>query len=71
MGGKHGKPSKYKSKDFASLKMKDDYIKFIRQEQIRRENEFKQRVHDKDLIYNEVKKTCKLDELSFQNEDVK
>ncbi len=42
MGGKNGKPSKKKSHSQKELSsQKDDYIKFIMREQIRRENEFK------------------------------
>jgi hypothetical protein len=35
-------------------RMKDDYVKFIMREQVRREKEFKNKVNDKDNIYSQV-----------------
>ncbi len=49
MGGTHGKEKKQGKK---SGKIKDDYVKFIMREQLRREKEFKDKTHDKDNIYN-------------------
>ena len=60
MGGKHGKQSKLRQDG-----PKDDYLKFIKREQIRREKEYKKRSHDKEIIYNRVKEECKKDELDL------
>lgn len=37
MGGKHGKQAKSKTKQLKGFEGSDDYVKFIRREQIRRE----------------------------------
>jgi hypothetical protein len=42
--------------------MKDEYVKYIMREQVRREKEFKDRSHDKEMIYNKIKNTYKKDE---------
>ena len=34
--------------------MKDEYVKFIMREQLRREKEFKDKTADKDNIYNHI-----------------
>lgn len=49
--------------------MKDDYIKFIRREQLRREKEFKDRSHDKEIVYNKIKNTFKSSESSFAHNE--
>lgn len=43
--------------------MKDEYVKFIMREQLRREKEFKDKSSDRDNIYNQV--TSKLKKDSF------
>ena len=52
MGGKQGKHSKKPSSDPKNLQMKDDYLKFLRREAIRREKEFSERVRNEEIIYN-------------------
>lgn len=67
MGGAHGKEKKngkLSKKSNSSIsnnlnntkkkddKMKDDYVKFIMREQLRREKEFKDKCNDRDNIYN-------------------
>ena len=42
-----------------SERMKDDYVKFIMREQLRREKEFKNRANDKDNIYSQVAQEIK------------
>jgi hypothetical protein len=51
--------------------MKDEYVKFIRREQMRREKEFKVRCRGEDIIYNKVKSNYKKEEMSFAAEDAK
>jgi len=52
MGGKQGKHSKKQSIDPKNIQMKDDYLKFLRREAIRREKEFSERVRNEEIIYN-------------------
>ena len=42
--------------------MKDEYVKFIRREQMRREKEFKDRSHDTEIIYNKIKNNARKEE---------
>ena len=51
-GGAKKKESSVVSKN--TDRMKDDYVKFIMREQVRREKEFKNKVNDKDNIYSQV-----------------
>ena len=51
-GGIKKKESSVVSKN--TDRMKDDYVKFIMREQVRREKEFKNKVNDKDNIYSQV-----------------
>lgn len=51
-GGTKKKESSVVSKN--TDRMKDDYVKFIMREQVRREKEFKNKVNDKDNIYSQV-----------------
>jgi hypothetical protein len=51
MGGTHGK-EKTPKEGKKSERMKDEYVKFIMREQLRREKEFKDKSTDRDNIYN-------------------
>eukprot|EP00347_Sterkiella_histriomuscorum_P004161 403361523 len=68
MGGKQGKHSK-SGVGNDSKQLKDDYIQYIRREQLRKEIVHKQRVHDNSNIYNHVKKEAqkKDEQIQFQN----
>lgn len=44
MGGKPGKHSKKKAADPKDLQMKDDYLKFLRRENLRREKEYQEKI---------------------------
>ena len=60
MGGNSTKEAKHHKKDDKKGdKMKDEYVKFIMREQIRREKEFKEKSRDKEGIYNKIKHTYK------------
>lgn len=48
MGGTQGKDKSPKK----SERMKDEYVKFIMREQLRRDKEFKVKSTDRDNIYN-------------------
>ena len=72
MGGQHAKDQKQRHREEKkSDQMKDEYVKFIRREQLRREKEFKEKSHDKEGIYTKIKTTQRKDDLNNQNEDHK
>lgn len=59
MGGTQTKEERQRKGDKKSDKMKDEYVKFIMREQIRREKEFKEKSRDKEGIYTKIKTTYK------------
>ena len=52
VGGAKKKESSVAGKN--TDRMKDEYVKFIMREQVRRVKEFKTKVNDKDNIYSQV-----------------
>lgn len=80
MGGTNGKEkpkSSKKAKEVNSKnltkdkeRMKDDYVKFIMREQLRREKEFKDKSGDKDNIYNQVSSKIKKDSSVLQSSNM-
>lgn len=72
MGGQSTKEERHNKKsDKKGDKMKDEYVKFIMREQIRREKEFKEKSRDKEGIYTKIKTNYNKDDTSFSHDDHK
>lgn len=61
MGGTNAKEKR------SGKNSKDEYVKFIMREQLRREKEFKDKSNDRDNIYNQVTSKIKKDSNSFHS----